>query len=65
LSPPFALFCRDTEEGTHFATVDELWSYVRENRLCSEDLGNEDLPPRRVLHPGYEIHSYSNEQTFV
>jgi len=55
---PYFLFsvsqkCRISEL---FVTEKEMWIHVRSNGLCSEVIDREDLEPRRVLYPDYEIH---------
>jgi hypothetical protein len=55
---PYFLFsvtqkCRISEL---FPTEKEMWTHVRANGLCSEVIDREDLEPRRVLYPDYEIH---------
>jgi hypothetical protein len=39
-----------------FATEREIWTHVRAQGLCSEVIDREDMDPRRILHPDYEIH---------
>src|ERR1700739_201141 len=39
-----------------FVTEQEIWGHVRAQGLWSEVIDREDLDPRRILHPDYEIH---------
>jgi hypothetical protein len=39
-----------------FVTEREIWVHVRAQGLFSEVIDREDLEPRRILHPDYEIH---------
>src|ERR1700754_2768467 len=61
----YSLFCVDDQTETPFPTEDAIWTYARANGLCKEVIDNEDLPPRRVLDPRYEIHHYSVEGELV
>jgi hypothetical protein len=60
---PYFLFsvsqkCRISEL---FVTEKEVWTHVRANGLCREEIDREDLEPRRVLFPDYEIHLCDGE----
>lgn len=50
--------CRTSEL---FITEKEIWAHVRAQGLCSELLEREDMEPRRVLYPDYEIHTCDAE----
>ena len=54
----FALFRAGDDSIVDFPTMDEVWVYVRANGLCSEEITHEDMPPRRILNPGYTIHTF-------
>ena len=54
----FALFRVEGNSIAEFLTMDEVWTYVRTNGLCSEEITHEDMPPRRILNPGYTIHTF-------
>jgi hypothetical protein len=56
---PYALYSasRKSRVSALFATEQDVWTYVREQELCSEIIEREDMEPRRVLNPGYEIHT--------
>jgi hypothetical protein len=48
-----------------YPTMDEVWVYVRTNGLCSEEITNEELPPRRILNPKYEIHTFASDGELI
>ena len=54
----FALFRVDGESIVEYSSIDQVWSYARANGLCSEEITHEDMPPRRILNPGYAIHTF-------
>jgi hypothetical protein len=45
----FALFRIGGDSIVECPTMDEVWTYVRANGLCSEEITHEDMPPRRIL----------------
>jgi hypothetical protein len=45
--------------------MDEVWTYVEVNGLCSEEITHEDVPPRRILNPGYAIHTFDPDGELV
>jgi hypothetical protein len=55
---PYFLFStsRKSRISEVFVTEREVWVHVRAQGLCSEVIDREDLDPRRILHPDYEIH---------
>jgi hypothetical protein len=55
----FALHCEGEGTVVEYPTMDEVWLYVRENGLCSEEIYDEELSPRRILNPKYEIHTFA------
>jgi hypothetical protein len=61
----FALFHIEGNFIAELPTMDELWTYVRANGLCSEEITHEDLPPRRILNPGYAIHTFDPDGELV
>lgn len=61
----FALFHIEGHFIAELPTMDELWTYVRANGLCSEEITHEDLPPRRILNPGYTIHTFDPDGELV
>jgi hypothetical protein len=55
---PYFLFSASQKSriSETFVTEQEIWVHVWAQGLCSEVIDREDLDPRRVLHPDYEIH---------
>ena len=55
---PYFLFStsRKSRISEVFVTEREVWVHVRAQGFCSEVIDREDLDPRRILHPDYEIH---------
>ena len=56
----FALHCAGEGVVVESSSMDELWVYVRENGLCSEEIFDEELPARRVLNASYRIHTIAS-----
>jgi hypothetical protein len=56
---PYFLYSASEERQVSelFTTEIEMWVHVRSQDLCTEVVDRDDMVPRRVLHPGYEIHS--------
>lgn len=61
----FALHCVGEGAVADFPTMDEVWVYARENGLCSEEIYDEELPPRRILNPKYEIHTFATDGELI
>lgn len=61
----FALYCRGEGVVVEYPSIDEVWTYVRANGLCSEEINDEELPPRRILNPSYEIHTYATDGELI
>src|SRR5262249_13779646 len=61
----FALFRIGGDSIVECPTMDEVWTYVRANGLCSEETTHEDMPPRRILNPGYAIHTFDPDGELV
>ena len=61
----FALFSIGGDSIVEFRTMDDVWLYVRANGLCSEEITHEDVPPRRILNPGYAIHTFDPDGELV
>jgi hypothetical protein len=61
----FALFRVGGESIVECPTMDEVWTYVRANGLCSEEITHEDMPPRRILNPEYAIHTFDPDGELV
>jgi hypothetical protein len=61
----FALHCVGEGPVAHFTSIDYVWAYVRENGLCSEEIFDDELPPRRILNPNYEIHTFATDGELV
>lgn len=61
----FALHCHGEGMVFECPTMDEVWVYVRENGLCSEEIYDDELPPRRILNPKYEIHTFATDGELV
>jgi hypothetical protein len=61
----FALYCRGKGMVVEYPTMDEVWQYARANGLCSDEITNEDLPPRRILDPKYEIHTFASNGELI
>lgn len=61
----FALHCIGEGTVVEYPTIDQVWIYVRENGLCSEDIYDDELPPRRILNPNYEIHTFATDGELV
>jgi hypothetical protein len=57
---PYSLFStsRKSRINEVFVTEREIWVHVRAQGLWSEVIDREDLDPRRILDPDYEIHVY-------
>jgi hypothetical protein len=55
---PYFLFSASQKSriSETFVTEQEIWVHVRAQGLYSEVIDREDLDPRRILHPDYEIH---------
>ncbi len=55
---PYFLFStsRQSRISEVFGTEREIWLHVRAQGLFSEVIDREDLEPRQILHPDYEIH---------
>ena len=61
----FALFRVEGNSIAEFLTMDEVWTYVEVNGLCSEEITHEYVPPRRILNPGYAIHTFDPDGELV
>lgn len=61
----FALFRVGGESIVECPTMDEVWIYVRANGLCSEEITHEDIAPRRILNPGYAIHTFDPDGELI
>jgi hypothetical protein len=61
----FALYRRGEEKIVECPTMDEVWAFVRENGFCSEEVVNDALPPRRILNPQYEIHTFATNGELI
>jgi hypothetical protein len=61
----FGLHCHGEGTVVERPTMDEIWVYVRQNALCSEEIFDEELPPRRILNPKYEIHTYATDGELI
>jgi hypothetical protein len=61
----FALFRIEGDSIAEFPTMDEVWTYVQANGLCAEEITHEDMPPRRILNPGYAIHTFDPDGELV
>ncbi|MEH2512636.1 hypothetical protein V1291_003990 [Nitrobacteraceae bacterium AZCC 1564] len=61
----YSLFCIDDQTEIPFSCEEDIWKYVRANKLCIEVIDDEDIPRRRVLDPRYEIHHYSTEGELI
>jgi hypothetical protein len=61
----FAL--HSAEEGfvAQYSTMDEIWVYVRERGLCCEEIFDDELPPRRILNPNYQIHTFATDGELI
>ena len=44
---------------------DEVWSYAQDKGLCAEEIYDDELPPRRILNPRYEIHTFASDGELV
>jgi hypothetical protein len=53
----FALHCIVDGSTVEFHTEAEVWQHVRASGLCTEEIHDEGLAPRRVLNPSYRIHT--------
>jgi hypothetical protein len=55
---PYFLFStsRKSRISEVFGTEQEIWVHVQIQGLYSEVIDREDLEPRQILHPDYEIH---------
>jgi hypothetical protein len=55
---PYFLYSASEERRVSelFATEKDMWTHVRAQGLCSEVIDREDMDPRRILYPDYEIH---------
>ena len=55
---PYFLYSRSQERrvSKSFATETDMWTHVRAQGLCGEVIDREDMDPRRILYPDYEIH---------
>ena len=61
----FALHYIGEGPVAHFIEMEDVWVYARENGLCSEEIFDEELPPRRILNPSYEIHTFATDGELV
>jgi hypothetical protein len=61
----FALHCHAEGKLVECPTMDEVWVYVRDNGLCSEEIYEEELLPRRILNPKHEIHTYATDGELI
>jgi hypothetical protein len=61
----FALFRIGGDSIVECPTMDEVWTYVRANGLCSQEITHEDMPPRRILNPEYAIHTFDPDGELV
>ena len=61
----FALYRQDEGIVIECPTMEEVWVYVRANGLCSEEITHEELPPRRILNPQYEIHTFARDGELI
>ena len=61
----FVLFRIGGDSIVECPTMDEVWTYVRANSLCSEEITHEDMPPRRILNPEYAIHTFDPDGELV
>jgi hypothetical protein len=61
----FALFRVGGDSIVEYRTMDEVWTYVEVNGLCSEEITHEDVSPRRILNPGYAIHTLDPDGELV
>jgi hypothetical protein len=61
----FALYRRGDEKIVECQTMDEVWVFARENGFCTEEIFDDELPPRRILHPQYEIHTFATDGELV
>jgi hypothetical protein len=61
----FALFRIKGGSIAEFPTMNEVWTYVQANGLCSEEITHEDMQPRRILNPGYAIHTFDPDGELV
>jgi hypothetical protein len=55
---PYFLYSASEERRVSelFATEKDMWTHVRAQGLCREVIDREDMDPRRILYPDYEIH---------
>jgi hypothetical protein len=61
----FALHYIGEGPVAHFTAMDDVWAYARENGLCSEEIYDDELPPRRILNPSYEIHTFATDGELI
>jgi hypothetical protein len=61
----FALHCIGEGLVAHFTSMDDVWVYARENGLCSEEIFDDELPPRRILNPSYEIRTFATDGELI
>jgi hypothetical protein len=61
----FVLHCIGEGMVIECITMDEVWSYARDNGLCAEEIYDDELPPRRILNPRYEIHTFASDGELV
>jgi hypothetical protein len=61
----YALFCKGDGSAIKFKSEAEVRLYVRGQGVYSEEITNEELPPRRILDARYEIHHCSAEGELV
>jgi len=53
----YALFQGTVRISEMYLTETEVWVFTRQNDYCTEVVENEDMPARRVLRPGFHIHT--------
>jgi hypothetical protein len=58
---PYALYRENVRISQTFVTENDLWAYAKKNGLCTEIIENDDMPPRWVLNPNYEIHVWGED----
>jgi hypothetical protein len=61
----FTLHCVGEGTVVEYGSMEEVWVYVRENGLCSEEIVDDELPPRRILNPKYEIHTIATDGELI
>jgi hypothetical protein len=61
----FTLHCIEDGSSVEFHTEEEVWQHVRAVGLCTEEIYDDELPPRRVLNPNFRIHTYDPDGELI